>query len=322
MKPPSGGFLIPEKNLLSLLILQNQINMSKVDELKKRYSSVSNSSFNKFVEADTTATKKYLDFMLKTWEDRKTDGPYRTTNSIVHSVNKFHSLLPFIENKDIYSKEYYGNFGNLLQVIDKAEEAKEEKSFNKEEHINVILENERYIFLQPLTHKGSMKYGANTKWCTTTKNNSTIFKNYTKNGLLLYLIDKTECTSGEHKKVAFYHEFNVLALNDNIKLYDMKDKYTNEQYMLSDGWALEDLFEIFTTFRYYFIKVRENKNSKEFVTSFVNNLNKLDFTKFDMHLNKLSESKDSSFIQDAKNKVESFIESINNSKYAIRKTED
>ena len=62
--------------------------MSKVDDLKNKYKSVSNSSFSKFEEADFTPTKKYLDFMLKTWEDRKTEAPYRTTGIIIDAVNK------------------------------------------------------------------------------------------------------------------------------------------------------------------------------------------------------------------------------------------
>ena len=95
--------------------------MSKVDDLRNKYKSVSNSSFSKFEEADFTPTKKYLEFMLKTWEDRKTEGPYRTTGSVIDAVNKFHNLIPYIENKDIYSKEYYGNFGKLIDVIGVAE---------------------------------------------------------------------------------------------------------------------------------------------------------------------------------------------------------
>jgi len=43
--------------------------MSKVDELRQKYSQVTPASFKKFTEADKTPTKKYLDFMLKAWDD-------------------------------------------------------------------------------------------------------------------------------------------------------------------------------------------------------------------------------------------------------------
>jgi hypothetical protein len=271
------------------------------------------------VEADSTPTKKYLDFMLKTWEDRKTGGPYRTTGSIIDIVNKFHDLTPYIENKDIYSKEYYGNFGKLIEVIEVAEVVREEKNFNKGEHINVLLETSEFLLLQPKTHKGSIKYGANTKWCTTTKNNESIFNRYTRDGFLGYLIDKTETKTGEYKKVALYLEYNSGGINDNVKLYDVKDKYATEDDLIQSGWDIEKLFEIITMFRYHFIKSKENKKSKDFVNVFVNTLNKLDFNKFEFHMNKLDDECDLSYIKGAQSKVESFLESLNKSKYGVRK---
>jgi hypothetical protein len=293
--------------------------MSKVDDLRNKYKSVSNSSFSKFEEADFTPTKKYLDFMLKTWEDRKTEAPYRTTGSIIDAVHKFHNLIPYIENKDIYSKEYYGNFGKLTDVIEAAEVVREEKNFNKEEHINVLLETDEFLLLQPKTHKGSMKYGSNTKWCTTTKNNESIFKNYTRDGFLGYLIDKTETKTGEYKKVALYMEYNSGGINESVKIYDVKDKYGHETFLVEAGWDIEKLFEIFTMFRYHFIKAKENKRSKDFVNTFVNTLNKLDFNKFEVHMNKLDAECDLSYIKGAQSKVESFLESLNKSKYGVRK---
>jgi hypothetical protein len=293
--------------------------MSKVDDLRNKYKPVSNSSFSKFVEADSTPTKKYLDFMLKTWEDRKTGGPYRTTGSIIDIVNKFHDLTPYIENKDIYSKEYYGNFGKLIEVIEVAEVVREEKNFNKGEHINVLLETSEFLLLQPKTHKGSIKYGANTKWCTTTKNNESIFNRYTRDGFLGYLIDKTETKTGEYKKVALYLEYNSGGINDNVKLYDVKDKYATEDDLIQSGWDIEKLFEIITMFRYHFIKSKENKKSKDFVNVFVNTLNKLDFNKFEVHMNKIDNECDLSYIKGAQSKIESFLESLNKSKYGVRK---
>jgi len=293
--------------------------MSKVDDLRNKYKSVSNSSFSKFEEADFTPTKKYLDFMLKTWEDRKTEAPYRTTGIIIDAVHKFHNLIPYIENKDIYSKEYYGNFGKLTDVIEAAEVVREEKNFNKEEHINVLLETDEFLLLQPKTHKGSIKYGANTKWCTTTKNNESIFNRYTRDGFLGYLIDKTETKTGEYKKVALYMEYNSGGINESVKIYDVKDKYGHETFLVEAGWDIEKLFEIFTMFRYHFIKAKENKRSKDFVNTFVNTLNKLDFNKFEVHMNKLDAECDLSYIKGAQSKVESFLESLNKSKYGVRK---
>lgn len=296
--------------------------MSKVDELRQKYPSVTKASFDKFVNADTTPTKKYLEFMLKTWEDRKTSSTYRTGSIIIDAVNKYHALLPYIENKDIYSREYNGNLQFLLNTIEKAEAAKEEKTFVREDHAVVLFENDEVLFIQPTTHRGSMKYGANTRWCTTSKNDPGTFNRYTKNGLLVYLIDKTESKSANYKKVAFYHQYTDRVLNDVIELYNVNDNHVNETNVISGGWSEDVLFEMFMTFRYYFAKTKEIKKNKDYVDSFVNTITGLDFTKFEEHLSKLEQGTNVSYIRKTKEKVESFLESLNKSKYGIRQTEN
>lgn len=304
------------------IVLKNR-NMSKIEELRQKYPQISSASFKKFTEADKTPTKKYLDFMLKAWEDRKNPSVYyRTTGTIISAVNKFNDLLPFISNKDIYSKEYYNDLGKLHEVVKRAEELKEEKSFVREDHANVILETDEFLFVQPKTHRGSVKYGANTKWCTTGKNDPATFNRYFKNGLLVYLIDKTKTKSDNFQKVAFYHEYGNKALNDIITIYAVNDSIYTESHMMNAGWGEYDLLKIFTNFRYYFSKVKEIKKNKDFVDSFVNTISQLDFTKFEEHLTKLDESSNISYIKEVQKKVESFIESLNKTKYGLRKTEN
>ena len=50
--------------------------------------------------------------------------------------------------------------------------------------------------------------------------------------------------------------------------------------------------------------------SKDFVNAFVNTISKLDFTKFELHLSRLDEGGDLSYINKAQTKVESFIETL------------
>jgi hypothetical protein len=298
--------------------------MSKVDELKQKYPQVSNATFTKFLNADTTPTLKYLDFMLKTWEDRKTNAMYRTTGTIIDSVKKFHELLPYIVNKDIYSKDYYGNYQNLVSVIYKAVETKDEKTFVREEHANVLMETDSFLFIQPTTHKGSMKYGANTKWCTTSKRDPGVFTRYSKNGLLVYLLDKTETiTNPNYKKVAFYHEYANGGLNDSITLYNSNDNSVTASQVISGGWKEEVLFEIFMSYRYYFGKTKESKRTRDYIDSFVSMLERLDFAKFEEQILKLDEETNVSYISKAKDRVQDFLESLNKTKYGcVRKTEN
>lgn len=297
--------------------------MSKIEDLKQKYSGVSDASFKKFVNADATPTKKYLEFMLRTWEERKTSPQYRTVGTIINYTNKFDNLLPFIENKDIYSKKYSGDLFCLIDVVKVAEEIRDEKTFLREEHVSVLMETADTLFVFPKTHRGSMKYGAETKWCTTAKGDGSVFARYSRNGLLIYLIDKSKTKTENFQKVAFYMEYNMKGLNEGITLYDVSDSIVHEKHLITaGGWDQELLFEVFTRFRYCFIKNQTIKQTKDFVDSFVNTIGQLDFNKFHEELSKLDEFMNVSYIKEAQNKVESFIQSLNTTKYGIGKTEN
>ena len=100
--------------------------MSKIDELKNKYSSITNQMFEKFVEGDTTPTKKYLEFLLKSWSKRQTNGCVRTSSLLIELVNSFDAHLPYIENKDIYHKDYTW-IPNLQRIVENAETEKDEQ---------------------------------------------------------------------------------------------------------------------------------------------------------------------------------------------------
>ncbi len=90
--------------------------MSKVDDLRQKYQIVAKSTFNKFVEGDKTPTKKYLEYMLKAWTERQDYTHKRTIGGIIENVLLFDALISYIENKDIYSKEY-SDYRNLEHTV-------------------------------------------------------------------------------------------------------------------------------------------------------------------------------------------------------------
>ena len=198
--------------------------MSKVDDLRNKYKSVSNSSFSKFVEADSTPTKKYLDFMLKTWEDRKAGGPYRTTGSIIDVVNKFHDLTPYIENKDIYS---YGSNQEIVDTIKLAREKVTKSQVKKFETIT-LHEDDRFLVIQPLTSRSSNVYGKSTKWCVSSDQNDfkKYFNQYTDNGVLVFVIDKSikeeQTRDNIFSKVAFHNDKTKTG-HSATTIWDSKD---------------------------------------------------------------------------------------------------
>jgi hypothetical protein len=291
--------------------------MSKVEELRVKYPKVTKPTFAKFVEADVTPTKKYLEFMLKTWDNKDKMMIYVTTKVVIDIIKKFDSLLPYIENKDIYHKDY-ADLSLLSYVIDNAEIAKDEKTFVREEHANVLLENDRYLLLQPVTHRGSLKYGAGSKWCTASKRDPEVFNRYTKNGYLVYLIDKTKKVSNTGSKMALYMEYSECPINGKVSFYNTIDSCVSISNTKTYEWDESDLFDITTTYRYYHIKMKNIKKDKDVVDGFVSTLSRLNFEQFEKSLSNLDDVDANTYTSKIKDKVEEFLIKLNKTSYAIR----
>jgi len=284
--------------------------MSKIDKLKSKYPNVSTTTFNKFVEGDKTETYKYLEFMLKTCLNR--DGEIKTTSNLIELVNGFDELLPYIENKDIYHKDY-SDINYFIEVIDSAIDAKDEKSFNREEHIHVIDETDDYLLLSPKTHRGSLKYGAKTRWCTSSRNNPQTFQNYVKGGCLSYLIDKTGKRNEGYEKVAFYIRGSS-SLSTSVDIYNTKDNTVTEDHLLSKGWTEDEIIRIILSFRAFSKKWTKIKNSLMQIEKFHAVLKSLDFDGYKQSLELVESSVDYSYISESRRTLDDFINKIQNVK--------
>lgn len=259
--------------------------------------------------------------MLKTWSNRSQSLAYATSKVVVDAVRKFDSLLPYINNKDIYHKDYT-NFDSLKKVIEDAETLKEEKTFIREDHTNVLDENDRYLLIQPTTHRGSLKYGAATKWCTASNQQPELFNRYYKEGYLVYLIDKTIDVAKLGQKVALYMRYSHCSINGAIEIYNIVDTVVTAHTLKTYGWDDSDLFNIITTFRYYHNKMRNVMKDKDVVDKFVGVLSRLDFNQFEKSLNKLEDVDNSDYVSNIKNKVDEFLKKLNKTQYAIRETKN
>jgi hypothetical protein len=281
--------------------------MSKVDELRAKYPKVTNAVINKFIEGDKTKTKKYLPFMLKTWVDRTSE----ITNSthLVQLVNMFDELLPYIENKDIYHKDY-GSITHFLSVLNDAMVDKEENTFVREEHAEVIEETDDYILLRPKTHKGSLKYGANTKWCTASKNSPSTFTSYSKNGFLVYLLSKKD-KGPVYTKLAFYIRKHQDMMTGFIECYNMADKEF-ETGLLIDGnyWEADTLFKLITKIRLKAYQYQKLMVSKERIEDVLIRLESVNFETLTSSIEVLEKMNNIDYISNAKQKINDFVSKL------------
>jgi hypothetical protein len=285
--------------------------MSKVDELRKRFSNITNLTFQKFVEADKTETKKYLEYCCIIWNYRLFGGCSISTKDLVTLVSKFDELLPYINNKDIYSSEYR-DINNLKQVISDAEYKKSEKAFNRLEHIDVLIENDEYLLLSPKTHEGSIRYGANTRWCTASRKDKSTFNTYSKNRTLVYLISKNNKPKQNYQKVAFVLEHQDMPLTSYIQCWNQIDSNITEETVIKNGWEENDFMEIIFAIRYYSLQKHIKISAINNVKTTINFLTSINFNQFEKNLEILNKSDEKSLVSETKKLIGEFNEKMKN----------
>ena len=168
-------------------------------------------------------------------------------------IQNFHRLAErnLIKNKDIYSKEYatpegsmYVDLSNVYSAVEKGteEEIRKEEDKKLKGQRDIIYDGPRWRVVVPKSHKASCAYGSGTKWCTTSRGDDSFFKQYTTDGLLFYLIDKTAATDEDNvmykAALNWYYGWNSKkdrffgkSLED-ATLYDSKDVTVNIRHVL------------------------------------------------------------------------------------------
>jgi len=169
--------------------------MSKIKDLKLKHPEFKIDIIQGLSEYDPSGNNKYLQYMVNASVASVSD--YFTSNKFIGDV--FKELIELvtnfdkncedgvIDNKDIYS------YDNLIDVILENEKAKTKMSDRtiKSNETIVLYENKELILIKCLTERSSCLYGKNTQWCTSADHSENQFKDYTKKGILLYLIFKS-----------------------------------------------------------------------------------------------------------------------------------
>jgi hypothetical protein len=200
--------------------------MSRIDELKKQHPIYALSAIDIFKMISPNQSNKYIEMLIKLDKDRREsssnsepsmrnqvieimvnwgiDYNYLETfdletlwfvfNSMNHLMNESNIRLfnkfasynerKLIENNDVTS---YSSWDQIEQAVSLADVKQLDKKLEKE--IKKVYEDDTWISLRPLSLEASMKYGANTKWCTTTESGQ-YYARYSARGILIYNINK------------------------------------------------------------------------------------------------------------------------------------
>jgi len=159
---------------------------------------------------------KYLNFIGNVVNPNNFDTDMSKLESL---LERFSTIGPNLPIKDI---NQYKTIEQLKNVIDEYNN-KIRREVKSDEQSDLVYEDDDMVVIQPKTYEASCKYGAGTKWCTTSTKSH--FDNHNKNGKLFYFIDKKKPTSDPLYKVALYYTFD-----DNMKFYNATDD------VIKSGW--------------------------------------------------------------------------------------
>jgi len=196
--------------------------MSRIDELKKQHPIYALSAIDIYKMMSPNQTNKYIEMLIKLdksmprYKDEHRpelitsmvrwglDYNYLETfdletlsfvfcsmsnlmsTSRISVLNKFASFIDrkLIENTDVTS---YSSWDEIEQAVSLVEMKLIDKALEKQ--IKKVYEDDTWLSLRPLSLEASMKYGANTKWCTTTQSGQ-YYARYSARGILIYNINK------------------------------------------------------------------------------------------------------------------------------------
>jgi hypothetical protein len=196
---------------------------------------------------DPSKTNKFTPFLLKIFKEKienfskdyeQVGGPfgnrYQFANNIMNSSDGVEKLLILwiidhtlhaesieilaefneVLEKGLIEQNDISKYKDMSEIINQLSIAKTKDLLNKSrKEISVVYEDDTVMMLKPLSFEASLKYGAGTKWCTAMKNEPEYFYRYSKNGILIYLINKVSgrkfgCYSEENNRVNIYNEID------------------------------------------------------------------------------------------------------------------
>ena len=213
-----------------------------IKKIKKENDSINISLIDLIGKLDNSETKKYTQFLVKilkknfdneqdflvrdlSHRERKIDQVL--TNSTFDGwltrkvltnlygwdeVDSFINFCEFME-RGLTNEKDISKYDSWEMVTSEVFQAKNRNLFKMaKKEVKVVYEDDQYMCIKPLTYAASVSYGYQTKWCTASIQEPSYFYNHSKDGVLVYLIDKIN-----NVKFGFYHN------NYQIQIYNQKD---------------------------------------------------------------------------------------------------
>lgn len=215
--------LFPEPKYLEMIV-----NLIKKERLDNKTTHSSKELVTYLKERGQNLVDKYSDnreslmYSILGYEFLFNEEQYRVIDEFITNNNQ--KLLNGVDLTSIKQYEDLNKLNSLCEIKKMGNELEKE--------IVKLLEDDEWLVLRPLTHLSSMKYGSSTKWCTTSQYEPNYFTRYTREGALIYCINKLTGL-----KVAAYKNYDEKVMS----FWNMED---NRIDSLESGLPFEILILI------------------------------------------------------------------------------
>ena len=184
------------------------------NEFKKKHKKIGYTNYSPLLN-----NQNYLDKIRKKCNNELEDRVVEYIMDIlsennVTNLQVFHELIENnkLEDKDIQN---YKSFEDIENAIVNYEENNHEDNIHEYKE---IYKDDRWYIVKPLSYYTAKIYGAATKWCTSSRDTPKQFYEYSKEGILIYVIDRVT-----NKKWAVHWSI-WKGEKEEMSWWDSKDK--------------------------------------------------------------------------------------------------
>jgi len=186
----------------------------------------------------------------------KADTAYRTRSGL--NVPNINGIADSPKDINVYEDPEF--IKDLMNIID-GRKSEREKEKEIKSQADRLYEDDDVLVIRPKSHSASCYYGANTKWCTTTKEAPSYFERYFRNGKLYYFINKKTGL-----KNALYvdndRDVKVFDAKDNeILINDFRENFPSQDALIDDLTGMTNLIKALRKFSKGQISARELEDS-------------------------------------------------------------
>lgn len=188
----------------------------------------------------------------------KAETIFRERNGMVPNIEGISKSF-----KDIAQYENPEFIRTLMEIVD-SKKTEREKERELKSQAERLYEDDDVLVIKPKSYAASCYYGANTKWCTTSKGGSGYFEKYTKTGILYYFIKKKENVkyalyrNTEDKKTEVYN-----AQDREVTLNELRDQFPNQNDLIDELIGTGEFIKALRNFSKGKIDSRELEDSDE-----------------------------------------------------------